>query len=190
MSKKHNIAQIIADSNKGVNFVGIDTLTLVKVNKTMPNDDWSASNGLPKKLPNPHFESISKLTMGSSVMFGASYENMVKKKLVTEGKDPLDFVAGSLPWGTRIGDSILIEHKGQVYVQMIFKSSGDTTFRNGASVIDKNDIIGMPKSKPSAESQGELTDKVTIRTVKLDSIVKLRMNKQEYVGEFYYEELK
>lgn len=186
--KKHNIAQILA-SVSGTTFAGIDQLTALKVNKTIPNPDYVEGSGDPKRVANPHFEHISKLTMGSSVAVGASYENMVKKKLIKEGKDPLDFVAGSLPWGTRIGNTPLIEHKGQVYIQMIFMKGGDTVYRHGATVIEESDIQGYTKPKPKAESQGELEDKVEIRTLKLDSIVKLRINKQEYVGSFYYEEV-
>ncbi len=186
--KKHNIAAILANVN-GTTFAGIDHLSALKVNKTLPNPDYVKGNGLPAKIPNPHFEHISKLTMGSSVTVGASYENMVKKKLIKEGKDPLDFVAGSLPWGTRIGNSPLIEHKGQIYIQLIFMKGGDTVYRHGATVIEESEIQGFTPPKKKEESQGGLEDEVIIRTLKLDSIVKLRINKKEYTGSFYYEEV-
>jgi hypothetical protein len=210
---KFNIAKILSDIN-GATFAGIDYLGEQKVNKTMPNDDQVVVNGkTPKRIPNPHFEQISK-SSSIHTMIGADYETMVKKhlaeqqaeemKLVEELResgqdnaakaieenmaDPLDFKAGERKWGVRRQDySSIVEHKDSFYLALICLSNKGTTYFNGGQEIDKSDVIGLPASKPSAESQGGVNKKVTYRTIGLESITAIRVSGNTYVGEFYFD---
>lgn len=210
---KHNIAVILAGLNGGATFAGLDKVTEVKTNKTIPNPDYVEGSSEPKRIANPDFDRISKTEVGASVVIGADYQTMVKKRLAEQqveelkhadelreaGKNnmadaieenaasPLDFVVGERKWGTRIDGTPLIEHKGEIYIDVIYLKSGESVFRNGGKVVEEDDIQGYTKSKPSAASQGGVDNKVIFRTVKLDSIVELRINKQQYTGVFYYD---
>ena len=210
---KHNIAAILQTINKGATFAGIDLVTQVKVNKTIPNDAWVEGSTEPKRVANPHFDRISKMNVGSSVIIGASYENMVRKHLAeqqieeqnlaadleAEGKvnaakailenqaDPNDFVVGERKWGTRIPGTPMIEHKGDYYIDMIYRKAGESSFRNGGKLIDESELLGYTKSAPKPEAQGGVDKKVVFRTTKLDSIVAIRIGGKEYVGSFYYD---
>lgn len=210
---KFNIAKILSDIN-GATFAGIDYLGEQKVNKTMPNDDMVEVNGkTPKRIPNPQFGQISK-SSSIHTMIGADYETMVKKHLAEqqveelklaeelreEGKinaakaieenaaDPLDFKVGERKWGVHREDyTSIIEHKDSFYLALICLSNKGTTYYNGGQEIDKADVIGLPSSKPSAESQGGANKKVTYRTIGLDSITAIRVGGKSYVGEFYFD---
>lgn len=210
---KHNIAVILASLNGGATFAGMDKVTEVKTNKTIPNPDYVDGSSEPKRIANPHFERITKTEVGASVVVGADYQTMVKKRLAEQqveelkhadelreqGKvnmaeaiesnaaSPLDFTVGERKWGTRIDGTPLIEHKGEFYIDVIYLKSGESVFRNGGKLIDEADIEGYTPSKASAQSQGGVDNKVIFRTIKLDSIVELRINKQKYTGAFYYD---
>lgn len=211
---KHNIALILADLRSGATFAGMDKVTEVKTNKTIPNEDGITVDGkVPKRIANPHFERISKTEVGASVIVGADYQTMVKKRLSEQqieeykhadelreaGKenmakaieenaaDPLDFIVGERKWGTRIDGTPLIEHKGDYYIDVIYLKSGESVFRDGGKLIDEDDIQGYNKPKQSTQSQGGVDNKVIFRTIKLDSLVELRINKKVYTGAFYYD---
>ena len=210
---KHNIAVILASLHGGATFAGLDKVTELKVNKTIPNPDYVEGSSEPKRIPNPHFDRISKTEQGASVVIGADYQTMVKKRLAEQqveelkhadqlresGKhnmadaieenaaDPLDFTVGERKWGTRIDGTPLIEHKGEFYIDVIYLKNGESVYRDGGRVIDEDDIQGYTKPKASTASQGGVDKKVIFRTVKLDSLVELRINKQKYTGVFYYD---
>lgn len=211
---KHNIAKILKGLRGGATFAGMDVLTQVKVNKTIPNEDGVEVNGkVPARIPNPHFERITKTNVGNTVVIGANYETMVKKhlaqqrieeqqladKLMAEGQtnaakaieenmaDPNDFVVGERKWGTYIEGTPLIEHKGEIYLNVIYLKAGESVYREGGKVIEEDEVLGLNKSKPTADSQGGVNKKVTFRTFKLDSIIELRLNKEKYSGSFYYD---
>ena len=205
---KFNIAKILSDIN-GATFAGIDYIGEQKVNKTMPNDNNVVVNGkTPKRIPNPHFGQISK-SSSINTMIGADYETVVKQqveemriveelpesgqenaaKTIEENMaDPLDFKAGERKWGVRREDySSIVEHKDSFYLAVICLSTNGTTYYNGGQEIDKTDVIGLPASKPSAESQGGANKKIIYRTIRLDSITAIRTNDNTYVGEFYFD---
>ncbi len=211
---KHNIAKILKGLRGGATFAGMDVLTQVKVNKTIPNEDGIEVNGkVPARISNPHFERISKTNSGNTVVIGANYETMVKKHLaeqrIEEQKvadelmeagqtnaakaiednmaDPNDFVVGERKWGTYIEGTPLIEHKGEIYLNVIYLKAGESVYREGGKLIEEADVMGLNKPKPSADSQGGANKKVPFRTFKLDSIIELRVNKQKYTGSFYYD---
>lgn len=110
---------------------------------------------------------------------GSVYQRMVNRRLATEGKDAT-FKAQERKWGTRIDNTPFIEHNGAIYLEVFFIRSGATQFTLDGAQISKSDIIGMPKSTVSEESQGGLEDQVIIRTIKCDNIRSITCDHKTY----------
>lgn len=148
-------------------FVGMDTLTNVP---------------LKGGKKNPLQGRVTKATTGATVMCFANgksnaYENMVKRRLKQEGKDPSSFELKPRAWGDRIKGTTFVTHKGQMYLEVIFMNPGKSEYfidgKPAAEVIE-----GLPEQ--TSGGQGGLDNNVIIRTFALDSITALRCNGQEY----------
>lgn len=151
----------------GASFVGIDT-------KTIPSLKGGKKNPMQGK--------ITKVTTGSSVMVFQNkntnaYENMVRRRLIQEGKNP-DFEVGPRAWGERVKDTPFVSHKGKNYLEVIFLKPGKTQFFYDDQPIAREDIIGLDE-KPEGD-QGGLNDKVIIRTFDVDSITAIRIDNQVF----------
>ena len=154
------------DKVKGSTFLSIDTVTDVKL-----------TGG--KK--NPLQGRVQKLTAGANVMVFNSteqngYENMIKRRMVEEGKDPSTFTLGQRPWGKRVDQSPFIDHNDKKYIECIFMSPGKTTYLVDGIETAKEDIEGLPEVKENPDSQGGIENKVVIRTFAIDSIKSMRVN--------------
>jgi hypothetical protein len=154
----------------GASFVGIDTLTEVKL-----------TGG--KK--NPMQGRITKTMIGASVMVfqnknSNGYENMVERRLIQEGKDPTAFSLGQRAWGTRIPDMPIVEHfkdgATKYYLEVIFLKPGKVEYKLDGAHISEFEIEGLPERNEDAESQGGLDNKVIIRTFAADSITEIRVD--------------
>lgn len=148
----------------GATFVGIDTMTSPKLRGGRKN---------------PHQSRITKLTYDSQVMAftsGAGYENMVNRRLAEEGKP--SFEVGPRAWGERIPNTPFVEHGEKMYLEVIFLKAGKSTFFLDGAVIAREDIEGLEEAQEGR--QGDLEEKVIIRTFALDSIVALRANGQTW----------
>lgn len=164
----NNIAQIMTENVNGTTFISMDTETSVKL-----------TGG--KK--NPLQGRVTKQQRGSVVMVfqnknANGYENMVKKHLIEEGKDPESFQLGPRKWGERITDTPFIEHKGKHYLEVIFLHAGETIYYVDGVETDSSQIEGLPVRKEG--EQGGVSNKVVIRTFSIDSIKRLTVNKQQY----------
>lgn len=127
---------------------------------------------------------IIKRQVGSNVMVFSNknsngYDNMVRRRLEQEGKDPDSFVLGPRPWGTRIEGTPFIEHNGYYYLEVIFLKAGPVEYLLDGKPINQADIIGLKESGGSGD-QGGLDNKVFIRTFAIESIKALTINKQHY----------
>jgi len=132
---------------------------------------------------NPMQGRVTKFVTGANVMLfsnktGSGYENKVKRELEKEGLNPDDFQLGKLPWGERIPETPLIMHKGELYVQVIYrqKPTGVQYFLDDEPIA-KEDIIGLPEKEKKEGYQGGLVNKVIVRTYMLENIKKLKMGK-------------
>ena len=147
---------------KGTTFASLDSTTEEKL-----------SGG--KK--NPHLGRVTKKTDNIRIILFASmkgYENMVKRRLIKEGKNPDDFKVASLPWGNRISeDSPIIEHNGNYYIQTIAQGSGQSRYFLDNREVEKESIIGM--KEPTKSVKQNLDNEVVVRTFKLDSIREIRL---------------
>lgn len=150
----------------GSSFISIDTETTPKLKGGMKN---------------PMQGQVRKVMIGANVMVftnknSNAYDNMVKRRLAQEGKDPESFKLGERAWGTRIAGTPFVEHNGDLYIEVIFLKPGTTHFMHGVRPIDRNDIIGLEEK--SEGEQGGLENKVIIRTFKADSIKRVVIDKQ------------
>jgi hypothetical protein len=155
----------------GASFIGIDTLTSVK---------------LAGGQKNPMQGKVQKSVTGSSVMVFQNkhingYEAMVKRRLEKEGKD-VEFEVKPRMWGQRIKDTPLVFHseKGKYYLEVIFLKSGNVSYLCDGEAIEKEEIQGLPEKKTEG-SQGGLDSKVIIRTYAIDSITRITLNKETYI---------
>jgi len=168
-AKLVKIVQILAQLN-GASFASLDTETVVKLKGGKAN----AMQGR-----------VKKQNTGASIMvfqnkYNNAYSAMVKRRLEKEGKDPETFELKPRQWGERIPETPLVEHNGELYLEVIFLKSGKSTYTLDGKPIIADDIVGLEVQKESEESQAGLKDKVIIRTFKLASVKRLKIGTKEY----------
>lgn len=154
----------------GATFMSIDTLTTVT---------------LMGGKKNPMQGRVTKLMEGANVMAFQNkhlngYEQMVRRRLEQEGKNPDNFELSPRAWGVRIPNTPFVEHNGKMYLEVIFLKPGDVTYLLDGKIIDKSEIIGL-KDHQEGE-QGGLEDKVIIRTFAMDNIIKVKIDKRILVN--------
>lgn len=166
----HKISELLSNVNGG-SFISIDT---------------STTPTLLGGKKNPMKGRIQKHNKGASVMVfqnkkANAYDNMVKRRLIAEGKDPELFKLSPRRWGTRLQGTPMVEHKGALYIEVIFLKSGQTSYTLDGQPIDKADIEGL-NDKPNTGKQGGLDNSVIIRTFKLDSVTRLSIGDNNYTA--------
>ncbi len=177
MSKQRfNLVHVLARLN-GAAVMGIDT-------ETVPSLLGGKSNPMKDNVIKRHTGALVMLFQNK---FVNGYEAAVKRRLVAEGKDPESFELGARKFGTRIPNTPIIDHNGELYLECIFQKAGKSEYFYMDQLIDAANVQGLKVDVKEGE-QGGLEDKVIIRTFKLSSITAIRFNKEEYVGEFYYDE--
>ncbi len=128
---------------------------------------------------NPMLNRVEKVMKNGQIMIMCNmnsngYDNMVKRRLKAEGKDPESFKLSKRVWGERVPNTPFVLHKGQVYVEAIFlKAPKNVSYLLDGKPIDKDLIEGL-KDKPKEGKQGGLDNKVAIRTYKLESLTGLK----------------
>jgi hypothetical protein len=179
MATIHDVGTIFSLVN-GASFVSIDT-------ETTPALKGGASNRMKGR--------VTKKMVGAKVMVfqnknSNGYENMVRRRLEAEGKNPNSFELSPRLWGERIENLPVVRHVkdgvAKFYVEVIFLAPGRVEYFLDGSPIPKNEIIGL-ESKEEGE-QGCLENKVIVRTFSLDSITAIRVNRDEYEGPFTFAE--
>jgi hypothetical protein len=167
-----NILEELMNEVNGATFVSIDTVTDV----TLPGGKKNELNGR-----------VQKLTEGSSVMVFQNktinaYEAMVNRRLEKEGISTASFTVGPRSWGTRIQNTPFVEHKGVMYLEVIFLRPGNTSYLLDGKVTTDPSCIPASKENGVGDGweQGGLINKVIIRTYKVDSIVGITINGQTF----------
>jgi hypothetical protein len=173
-----SIYDIVKDV-RGTSFVGLDTTTPVKVNKTLKNDEG-------KTIPNPHHGRITKQMIGGGGSVSQNktvnaYQNKVNKGLVNEGKSP-DFVVGPRKWGVRHSELPIVTLRDNVYLELIFQQKGKVQYFLDNQPIEKDDILGFTQPKPSKGQQGGLEELVIIRTFDVTNIDRIRVFGKTYTN--------
>lgn len=168
----YEILKEIVENFKGTTFASIDTVSEVK---------------LKGGKKNPFQGRVTKKTVGSQVILSNTpesvYANMVKKRLVEEGKDFEKFELKPRTWGTREGNTCFIDHNGVKYLEVIFTKGGKSAYFVDDVETPAEDIEGLENEKKvNEESQGGLEDKVIIRTYKAESISAIRAGGQTFLA--------
>lgn len=199
----HSIKTIL-DSFSGTTFGGIDITTSVTLSKKMETVIRNLpGNGLrvianslfdSGVTENPMYGKIIKKTSGIAVTLFSNknqngYENMVKRRLAEEGKDPESFQLSKAKWGTRLEDSPIIEHNGEYYLEVIVRHHGTPKYfyihNEMENEISKDMIFGFPPSREKT-GQGGLENQVVVNRYKLSSITGIRVLGDSYTGDFVY----
>ena len=170
--------ELFCDGSKvnGATFIGIDTVTEPKMNKTIKGE--KGADG--KALLNPHFGNVRKYNIGSSVMVFQnkntnSYENATRKRMAERGMNPDTFELGEHVWGKRIPNTpILVKKSDETckYLEVIFIKAGTVTYKFNGKAIEKSEVLGMPEREDGL---------VEICAYSWDSIVGFRLDKQSYI---------
>lgn len=134
---------------------------------------------------NPLQGHVKKVVTGSSVMIFQNknvngYENMVKRRLEREGKNPESFKLGARVWGERVSGTPFVAHKDKKYLEVIFLKAGKVEYTVDGVVTDIDSIQGLGQPDMSEASQGGLDDKVIVRTYDTASIRAIRASGQEF----------
>lgn len=168
---EYDIVKSEIDKIKGATFISLDTVTEVKLT-------GGKKNALQGR--------VQKFTKGANVMvFNGTetngYENMIKRRMLEEGKDPSTFTLGKRAWGVRVDQSPFIDHNGKKYIECVFINPGKSMYLVDGVETSKDDIEGIPEIKENPDSQGGIENKVVIRSYSLDSISAIRVNGREIV---------
>jgi hypothetical protein len=134
---------------------------------------------------NPLQNRVTKRTVGSSVMLFTNknsngYENMVKRRLEQEGKNPEGFILGVRKWGTRVPNTPFVEHNDQTYLEVVFLKKGKTEY-----LVDGKVFNGMIEGLEIAREEGDqggLDNSVIIRTINSSNIKGITVNKQHHTS--------
>lgn len=161
------IRALVNDNVNGMTPIGIDTVT-------HPRLKGGKSNAMQGR--------VKKIMTGANVMLFQNkkvhgYDAMVKRRLVGEGKNPANFVLSPRKWGTRIAGTPFVTHNGNYYLECIFLSSGEVSYTLDDQPINVEDVTGLDRN-PAGARQGGLTDKVIIRTFRIDRITRVTINGQ------------
>ncbi len=166
----HKLEELMKEVN-GASFIGIDTITQVKL------------KGGKSNVLQGH---VTKLVTGSNVMVftnknGSAYDAMVKRRLEAEGKDPNSFNLSPRAWGVRRQGEPFVDHKGKTYLEVIFLKAGDVSYYVDDKPVDRKFLAnhGLDLDKEEGD-QGGLNNKVIIRTYLLESVKKITINNQKF----------
>jgi hypothetical protein len=162
---KFEAVKNVLETINGATFAGLDTVTQVK---------------LKGGKKNPFQGRVTKMTKGSTVMLftnknSNAYENMVKRRLEQEGKDPSSFELKPRAWGQRVPNTPFVEHKEKNYLECVFIKGGKSVYLVDGEEIEKDQIEGLEDAPVNEDSQGGVENKVVIRTYAIDSIAEIRV---------------
>lgn len=129
----------------------------------------------------------TKTTTGLRVLlftnkYFSGYEAMLRRRLIAAGKNPDNFSLGDLPWGTRIPETPLIEHKGEIYLQCIELAPGRERI---TSNITGNEFTAEQLGLKEHHKQIGLSDsdKVIVRCYNIENITRIALLNEELTAE-------
>lgn len=112
------------------------------------------------------------------VRINESYEEAVNDMRQEEGVKG-KFKAKPLSWGTRVGDTCLIEHKGTHYLQCRVMSADPSVFFLDRQMMLLRDIAILKKFLPEKKEdtgRQKTDEEVVIRTIKLEGILVIEID--------------
>ena len=129
-----------------------------------------------KKTGNPYGKILKKTRLLANI--GFHYANSLNSQALREGKE-IDFDIKPRVWGERLANCPLVEHKGNYYLECKVEKTFEVDYflENGAP-IEKSAIEQFLPKKKESSTQDQLTKKVILRDIKLDSILSMRLGKE------------
>lgn len=158
---------------------------------------YVADGGIPQKVLGKGIV-VTKI-VHTNCQLNYSYERAVNNRLEKQG-DERDFVAQSLSWGHWVEgqENKLIEHKGTLYLRYYNVANADTKsvwFVNGRIATPEEFMKIMDylhskntQSKTQAEV-GLVENQVKPKVVKVENILRLNVNGEEWVRECEWQAL-
>ena len=124
--------------------------------------------------------SVTKISTVNGILC-SDYENAVNKQRGKEGLKK-NFSSKSRAWGTRIGDSSLIEHKGEFYLEIrVLSSSYLYETDEGVPLSDEEvELISkfLPPSRPTRQG---VENEIVVRTYNLSNIREVCYSGSRYI---------
>lgn len=177
----NNLRDLLETKLSGASFVTINTTTTPKLNKTLVTDDG--------RIENPYFDKVTKQSKLNCQIFQNKvkngYEEMVKRRMVKEGKDPETFELQPRKWGVRLPNLPIIEHKGEYYLEVIVHNTLSSEYIYNNKSVKSTEIKGWPSSGDPEKSQGGIEDKVEIRSIKLSNIKEIHIGGEVLTDLFF-----
>lgn len=105
---------------------------------------WESTPKLTGGKANPMKDRVTKL---STALVTLGETGAYAKRKVEEGEFSSSDEVQKPKWGSRVGNTCIIEHKGNMYVDLIVEEKPKRTFFLDDSEIDQSEIVGLPKDR-------------------------------------------
>lgn len=159
---KRELIDIISN-NKGCEAISIDIETHPRM----------------KKIGNP-FEGVIKVCSLSGLI-GFNYENSVNNQLERENKER-NFRAQERIWGKHYNPYFII-HNDNFYLNIKVQFASESKYFLNGKEIKVEEILPYLYESKKPHTQDNLKNEIVVRTVKIDSIKRLRYKGEEYIIE-------
>jgi hypothetical protein len=131
-----------------------------------------------KKTGNP-YNGVKKIQT-ATVEVNFNYQSTVNKQRMAEGKE-LDFTPKSRVWGTRIDDSCIIEHNGEMYIESrLIKKDAAYYIDENRKMLSKDEIAPFMPAVSKSKNQ-DLDTEVIINTFKVSNIKEVEIDGVTYL---------
>lgn len=126
---------------------------------------------------NPNQGKLRKLSVVFATLTGqTTYKDRVSHQMFVEGKADVSdtYQPKERPWGVRKGDSPIIEHNGETYLEFIVEKQVQTCYILDGQTVDNPESVveGFPEPRShNEESQGGVDSKINLRCVKSSNIL-------------------
>ncbi len=105
---------------------------------------WESNPKLKGGKKNPQQGHVTKLSTAKVTLSGTG---VYASRKVDEGEFSSSDEVQKRKWGTRIGNTCVIEHKGVEYVEFLVDGTPKTTYFLDDKEIPKSDVVGLSDSK-------------------------------------------
>lgn len=127
---------------RGCNFVGFDMLTEVSLL-------GGKGNPMKGRVQKVHTGFVAMLFSNKT---RSAYGTMVNKRLAQSDKEA-NFEPSALPWGVRVKDTALIEHKGNGYIQLIY-------VQHAVNLLQLSENLGVELSEKDSQLMELMKEKI------------------------------
>jgi hypothetical protein len=114
-----------------------------------------------------------------NVCLGFQYEAAVNRQRTREDATP-DFEAAPRQWGNRIPGTVLVEHKGNVYLETKVEKSLDHKYLGTDGNVIPDEMVA-PFLPSKGASRQDVDKEIIVRDYNLDSIRHMACKGEEYL---------